>query len=92
MEKGFYVLAGFVLILHKRESSFYHKKSLTKFEHLLSDYYCNRTEDDLTHLDDILALHDLPIDPLAGNFVKFKKRSLDSLSNRTLHHHVLTLI
>lgn len=78
----------FVLILPKKESNFDHKRPITKFEHLLDDYNCNRTEDDLTHLEEILAMHDLSIDPPAGDFEKFKKRSLDNFNNRTLHHHV----
>lgn len=78
----------FVLILPKKESNFDHKRPITKFEHLLDDYNRNRAEDDLTHLEEILALHDLSRDPPAGDFETFKKRSLDNFNNRTLHHHV----
>jgi len=42
----------------------------------------------MTHLDEILALHDLALDPAAGDIEQFRLRSLDNFNNRTLHHHV----
>jgi hypothetical protein len=77
-----------VLVLPKKSSNFDHRRPFTTFEHLLQDYGNDVFEDDLTHLGEILALHDLSLDPLAGNFEQFKARSLDNLSNRALHHHV----
>src|SRR5271156_3560166 len=41
-----------------------------------------------THLDEILALHDLPLDPPAGDLEHFRERSLKNLQNRIPHHHV----
>jgi hypothetical protein len=35
-----------------------------------------------------LALHDLPMDPPAGDPDHFRERSLKNFHNRTLHHHV----
>ncbi|MDO8754396.1 MAG: hypothetical protein Q7J80_10920, partial [Anaerolineales bacterium] len=46
------------------------------------------TESDLTHLPDILALHDLKRDPEAGDIAAFKARSMLNIDNRCLHHHV----
>lgn len=80
-----------VLVLPKKESNFDHKRPITKIEHLLNDYNKNIAEDDLTHLPEILQLHDLRLDPLAGGFKNFKKRSEDNFSNRCLHHHVFDL-
>ncbi len=42
----------------------------------------------MTHLREILSLHDLSKDPAAGDFQNFTKRSLDNTNNRCLHHHV----
>ena len=61
---------------------------LTSFEHMLQDYEKGTTEKDLTHLPEILELHDLSLDPMAGDYENFKKRSLDNFLNRGLHHHV----
>ena len=46
------------------------------------------SEHDLTHLDEILQLHDLTRDHAAGGFENFKARSLDNFYNRGLHHHI----
>ena len=47
--------------------------------------------DYLTHLEEILALHDLSRDPGGGDADNFRRRSLDNFRNRTLHHHVFDL-
>lgn len=77
-----------ILVLPNKASNFDHKRPFTSFEHILEDYARGITERDLTHLDEILALHDLSMDPPAGSLATFKARSLDNFNNRTLHHHV----
>lgn len=77
-----------LLILPRKESNFDHRRNITSLEHLIMDYENNTGEDDLTHLNEILNLHDLKRDPHAGTFEQFKKRSHDNLVNRGLHHHV----
>lgn len=77
-----------ILVLPNKESNFDHRRPFTTFEHLLDDLNGDVGEDDLTHLDEILALHDLPMDPPAGDLEHFRQRSLKNFENRTLHHHV----
>jgi ubiquinone/menaquinone biosynthesis C-methylase UbiE len=77
-----------LLILPNQKANFDHRRPVTLFQHLLEDYRGKMGEDDLTHLDEILQLHDLSMDPPAGNRDAFHKRCLDNLHNRTLHHHV----
>jgi predicted SAM-dependent methyltransferase len=77
-----------LLILPDKNYTFDHKRLVTKFNHLLEDFSKNVSENDLTHLDEILELHDLKMDLSAGNFENFKIRSLDNFNNRCLHHHV----
>ncbi|MGK2869350.1 MAG: class I SAM-dependent methyltransferase [Mycobacterium sp.] len=77
-----------VLVLPNKRSNFDHRRPVTKFEHLLDDFTRDVAEDDLTHLDEILELHDLSRDPLAGDSAHFRNRSLKNFHNRTLHHHV----
>lgn len=79
---------GFILVLPKKESNFDHRRPVTKFDHLLEDFNRGIGEDDLTHLDEILTLHDLSMDPPAGDLEHFTQRSLRNFENRTLHHHV----
>ena len=80
-----------VLVLPRKQSNFDHKRPVTSFEHLLTDYNNQIGEDDLTHVDEILRQHDLKLDPLAGDFENFKERSYDNYQNRCLHHHVYDL-
>jgi SAM-dependent methyltransferase len=79
---------GLILVLPNKDSNFDHRRPATKFEHLLDDFAHDVGEDDLTHLDEILALHDLSMDPPAGDLEHFRQRSLKNFENRTLHHHV----
>lgn len=80
---------GHLLILvPRKETNFDHNRPTTSFDHLVSDYEKKLSEDDLTHLDEILSLHDLALDPPAGNLDTFKQRSLRNHENRALHHHV----
>lgn len=77
-----------LLILPDKNFTFDHNRPYTKFEHLLWDFENNTSEKDLTHLDEILTLHDLSYDEAAGSFEDFKQRSLNNYNNRCLHHHV----
>lgn len=77
-----------ILVLPNKASNFDHRRPITPIEHILEDYRSNVSERDLTHLEEILSLHDLSLDPPAGDPESFRRRSLDNFSNRTLHHHV----
>lgn len=80
-----------VIIAPKKESNFDHKRDIVKFEHLVDDFNKNIDENDLTHLEEILELHDLSLDKAAGTLKEFKERSLNNFQNRCLHHHVFDL-
>jgi SAM-dependent methyltransferase len=80
-----------LIILPNPLKNFDHKRPETKFTHILEDFKNNVLEDDLTHLDEILELHDIKRDPDAGNFESFKKRSMENFSNRGLHQHVFSI-
>ncbi|MGB5554803.1 MAG: methyltransferase domain-containing protein [Flavobacteriaceae bacterium] len=77
-----------LLALPNKTYNFDHKRPVTKFTHVLEDYKNGMGEDDMTHLDEILKLHDLALDPPAGTLEQFKARSLKNHENRALHHHV----
>jgi ubiquinone/menaquinone biosynthesis C-methylase UbiE len=80
-----------VVVAPRKESNFDHQRAIVTFEHILEDFHNNVGEDDLTHIEEILSLHDLSRDPLAGNFEQFKDRSYKNLENRCLHHHIFDL-
>lgn len=77
-----------ILVLPRKESNFDQNRLVTSIDHIRHDFNENIGEDDLTHLEEILKVHDLKRDPHAGDFDNFKKRSLDNYKNRALHHHV----
>jgi SAM-dependent methyltransferase len=78
----------FLLVLPNPQSNFDHRRPVTRFEHLLDDDIQGVGEDDLTHLAEVLALHDLDRDPWAGGRENFTRRSRDNLVHRGLHHHI----
>lgn len=76
-----------LLIVPNKNYTFDHKRPYTTFEHILNDYNNNVTEEDLSHLEEILELHDQEMDKgLRGG--DFRKRSLENFKNRCLHQHV----
>jgi SAM-dependent methyltransferase len=76
------------LVLPHKDGTFDHKRPVTNLAHLIADAENDVDEADLTHLPEILALHDLSMDPMAGTLEQFRARSLQNRENRCLHHHV----
>jgi len=79
------------LVLPRKESNFDHNRKVSSFSHIIEDYEKDVQEDDLTHLPEILKLHDLKRDPHAGSFESFKERSENNFQFRSLHHHVFDI-
>ena len=77
-----------VLLLPDKKHTFDHRRPTTTMTHLIADFNAGTKEDDLTHLPEILALHDLERDPEAGDMATFKARSMRNFENRCLHQHV----
>ncbi|HVW01798.1 MAG TPA: methyltransferase domain-containing protein [Planctomycetaceae bacterium] len=79
-----------VIVVPHRDGTFDHRREITPLDHMVEDYDRSTREDDLTHLDEILKLHDLERDPPAGEFEAFGERSRENLHYRCLHHHVFS--
>lgn len=79
-----------ILLVPKKDNNFDRYRPETTFKHLLHDYETNVGEDDMTHFKEIIELHDIELDPWAGNYLKFVQRSLDNVNFRALHHHVFS--
>lgn len=77
-----------LLILPHKSATFDRNREVTKCNHLLQDYENGVDEHDLSHLAEILNLHDLSIDPEAKSSENFAMRSKNNFDNRCLHHHV----
>ncbi len=78
----------FAIIVPHREGTFDHRRPVTPLSHMIADFENDVTEDDLTHLEEILALHDLSRDPGSDEIEAFEARSRRNAENRCLHQHV----
>lgn len=82
---------GHLLIVAPHVSgTFDHRRPVTTLEHLVGDYEAAVAEDDLTHLEEVLRLHDLARDPAAGDRSTFEASRRDNVHTRLLHHHTFT--
>jgi SAM-dependent methyltransferase len=79
---------GLLLVLPHKEGTCDHRRPVTKLSHLIEDFQKDTAEDDLTHLPEVLELHDLDRDWGTGDFAALRQRSLKNFENRCMHHHV----
>lgn len=79
-----------LVVVPDKRTTFDRKRPFTSFDHLEADFQANTPEDDLAHVNEILALHDLDLDPLAGSRPQFRERCLKNTSIRAMHHHVFS--
>jgi len=77
-----------LLVLPHRDGSFDHRRPITSVEHLLEDFRNNVGEDDRTHLQEIVELHDLRRDPEQASEEDFQKWISENETNRGAHQHV----
>ncbi len=80
-----------LIVAPRKEANFDHRRPTTTFDHLLHDYSENVSEGDLSHLQEILSLHDLSREFPTFTHAQFKQRCLDNLRNRTMHQHVFDM-
>jgi len=80
-----------LLILPDPQGTFDHRRPITTIDHLRQDLAENTGEDDLTHLPEIVALHNLALDRHAGSPEEFRARCALNRENRCMHHHVFNL-
>lgn len=79
---------GHVLIVAPHhEGTFDHRRAVTPVAHLIEDRDIATGEDDTTHVEEAIALHDLRRDvPEATQTYASHRR--DNLNTRVMHHHV----
>jgi SAM-dependent methyltransferase len=77
-----------LLVLPHKDGTFDWRRPTTPLRHMIEDYENAVGEDDLTHVPEILELHDLSRDEAAGTREQFERRCLANLTNRAMHHHV----
>jgi len=77
-----------LLVLPHKVGTFDWRRPTTSLAHMIDDYDNQVGEDDMTHLSEILSLHDLKRHKGCGSPAQFRERCLKNYFNRTLHHHV----
>jgi SAM-dependent methyltransferase len=77
-----------LLILPHKDGTFDCRRPVTPLDHMIEDYENGVGEEDLTHLSEVLELHDLSKDKPAGTKEQFRQRCLSNHINRAMHHHV----
>ena len=77
-----------LLVLPHKDATFDRRRPTTSLTHMVEDFRLDTREDDLTHLREILQLHDLKMDPQAGTMAQFRRRCEENLLHRGIHHHV----
>ena len=80
-----------VLVLPDKEFTFDNKRPITTLAHLIEDYKNNTTEEDSTHFEEVIALHDFKQDAFVQSKEDLIKRTKLNIENRAVHHHVFNL-
>jgi ubiquinone/menaquinone biosynthesis C-methylase UbiE len=77
-----------LLILPHKDGTFDWRRPTTPIGHMVVDFENGVGEDDMTHLPEILDLHDLQKDKAAGTKDQFRERCTQNFANRAMHQHV----
>ncbi|MCG9898599.1 MAG: class I SAM-dependent methyltransferase [Hydrotalea sp.] len=77
-----------LLVVPHKDNTFDHARPLTTIEHLILDADTNMQENDTTHFEEVIQLHDLKKDPAGISQEELKERTLNNIQNRCVHHHV----
>jgi SAM-dependent methyltransferase len=77
-----------LLVLPHKDGTFDHNRPVTTLDHMVSDYRAGMGEDDNTHFDDAIELHDIALDPGIESYEALVERTRNNFTNRCVHHHI----
>jgi SAM-dependent methyltransferase len=84
------VPGGHLLIVAPHgEGTFDRRRPVTTIEHMIADHERGTGEEDLTHLEETLRLHDFARD-VRQERATWEAQRRDNVATRVLHHHVFT--
>ena len=75
-------------VVPNKDTCFDHNRVVTSFIHILNDYKLDVDETDMTHIDEIIQLHDYGMDKGINSREDFIERAKNNHTNRCLHQHV----
>jgi SAM-dependent methyltransferase len=79
-----------LLVVPHMAGTFDHRRPLTPLRHMIEDFEHEVGEDDLTHLDETLRLHDRNRDAELADRHAWTERRRGNAVTRVLHHHTFT--
>ncbi len=80
---------GLILLPHK-EVTFDWRRPVTPLAHMVADHERDVGEDDSTHFEEIMSLHDLSKTPEYPDLEAFRARCFANHAQRAMHQHVFT--
>jgi len=79
-----------LMVVPHMAGTFDHRRAVTPLRHMIDDLQLDVGEEDLTHLDESLRLHDRSRDGEPGEQETWASRRRSNLTSRLLHHHTFT--
>jgi SAM-dependent methyltransferase len=77
-----------LLVLPHKDRTFDRKRPVTTLDHMIQDYKQDTGEEDQTHFEDAIRLHDVSMDPGLKNPALLAERTANNFENRCVHHHI----
>lgn len=93
LNEWFRILKGgglLLLVAPFKYTTFDNNRAFTTINHLIDDFKRNVEEDDATHVEEAITLHDFRFDPDTKGCEELGARLRDNYKTRCLHHHVFT--
>jgi len=81
-----------LLVIPHKDGTIDNKRPVTSLSHLLDDYNNGVTEDDRTHLKEILSLTDYSLNVVCSDAALFRQKVIDHFNERYVHMHVFNTI
>jgi SAM-dependent methyltransferase len=78
-----------LIVAPHMQGTFDHRRALTTLTHIVDDFERGVQEDDMTHLEETLRLHDRTRD-VSTSDATWEQMRRDNPATRTLHHHTFT--
>jgi SAM-dependent methyltransferase len=82
--------AHLLLVAPHMAGTFDHRRAVTTLEHMVADFEHETGEDDLSHLEETLSLHDRSRDAEPDDQEAWAAARRDNMQTRVVHHHVFT--
>lgn len=77
-----------VIVAPDKRYTYDRNRPVTKLAHIIEDFEKGTPEDDTTHYEEIIALHDMAVDGYNSSYEQHVERTTNNGRLRMAHHHV----